>query len=76
MAIEQLDDKNPGLLINAASTLVRALDHFAAVVEECLGLLLEKTVGVLESRRGELVGVANKLLLKVYQKCEMGKVVK
>ena len=52
MAIEQIDDKNPGLLINALNILQKAVDVFPSVLEECIGPVLEKTLAVFETRRG------------------------
>lgn len=45
-------------------------------MEESLGMILEKTVGVLESRRGELIGVANKTLNKLYARFDVNKIIK
>lgn len=76
IAIDHLDEKNPGLLINSLTILQKAADIFPAALEECLGAVLERTVAVLETRRGELVGIANKLLSKLYGKYELNKVVR
>lgn len=76
MAIEQIDDKNPGLLINALNILQKAVDVFPSVLEECIGPVLEKTLAVFETRRGELIAVANKMLGKLYARYDINKVVK
>jgi hypothetical protein len=52
IAIEQIDDKNPGLLINALNNLQKSIEYFPLIVEECLAPILDKTVAVFETRRG------------------------
>lgn len=76
MAIDQVDDKNPGLLINALNILQKSVDVFSSVLEECISPILEKTVAVFETRRGELIAVANKMLGKLYARYDINKVVK
>jgi hypothetical protein len=46
------------------------------VLEECLGSILEKTVAVFETRRGELIAIVNKMLHKLYSKYDINKVLK
>jgi hypothetical protein len=41
-----------------------------------LGAILEKTVAVFETRRGELIAVANKMLSRLYAKYDINKVVR
>lgn len=52
IAIDHIDEKNPGLLINAINNLIKSLDFFPNVLEDFLGNILEKIVPVLETRRG------------------------
>ena len=52
IAIDHIDEKNPGLLINAVNNLIKSLDFFPNVLEDFLGNILEKIVPVLETRRG------------------------
>jgi len=33
IAIDQIDDKNPGLLINTVNNLIKSLDYFPNVLE-------------------------------------------
>ena len=33
IAIEQIDDKNPGLLINSINNLIKCLDYFPGILE-------------------------------------------
>jgi hypothetical protein len=74
IAIEQIDEKNPGLLINAVNNLIRSLDCFPGVLEEHLGNILEKVIPVFETRRGEIIAVAGKLLGKIYGKYDANRV--
>lgn len=47
IAIEQIDEKNPGLLINAINILIKSLDFFQIILEDFLGNILEKVTPVL-----------------------------
>jgi hypothetical protein len=76
VAIEQIDDKNPGLLINSLNVLQKSVEAFPAVLEDCLGAILERTVAVFETRRGELIAIANKMLGRLYSKYDLNKVVR
>lgn len=40
IAIEQIDEKNPGLLINAINILIKSLDFFQIIIEDFLGNIL------------------------------------
>lgn len=76
IAIDQIDDKNPGLLINTVSNLIKALDYFPGVVGELIGSLLERIMPVLETRRGEITAITNKLLSKIYVRYDLNKIAK
>lgn len=76
IAIDQIDDKNPGLLINTINNLIKSLDHFPNVLEEFIGGILEKLLPVLETRRGEITGIATKLLHKLYSRFDPNKIAK
>lgn len=52
------------------------MDVFPSVLEECISPVLEKTLAVFETRRGELIAVANKMLSKLYARYDINKVVK
>jgi hypothetical protein len=56
--------------------LQKSVEIFPVVVEDCLGAILERTLLVFETRRGELIAVANKMLNKLYLRYDVNKVVK
>ena len=76
IAIEQIDDKNPGLLINAINNLQKSIEYFPLTMEECLSSILDKTVSVFETRRGELIAVASKMLNRLYARFDLNKIIK
>jgi hypothetical protein len=73
VAIDHLDEKNPGLFINSLNLLSKALDIFPALVEECLPGIYEKTLPVLELKKVEIGQLVNKYLQKIYEKLDKTK---
>ena len=47
IALEHLDEKNPGMLLNGVSTLSKVAEHFPQALEECLYPLLERIAAVI-----------------------------
>ena len=47
IVIDQIDDKNPGLLVNSLNIAIRSLDCFPHLMEESVGQLLDKMTPVL-----------------------------
>jgi hypothetical protein len=45
-------------------------------LEDFLGNILEKVVPVLETKRGEIIGIASKLLSKIYSLYNSNKIAK
>jgi 23S rRNA-/tRNA-specific pseudouridylate synthase len=45
-------------------------------VEECLSSILDKTVSVLDTKRGELIAVASKMLNRLYAHFDLNKIIK
>lgn len=40
IACDQIDEKNPGLLLNSLNNLIKSVDTFPNLLEECLGIIL------------------------------------
>lgn len=76
IAYDHLDEKNPGLLLNALALLNKSLDSFPSVVAECLYQLFEKTLCIIEVKKTEIGQKTQKFLTKVYSKIELNKVSK
>jgi hypothetical protein len=47
VALDHLDDRNPGLCINALTLLSRVLDIFPLLIEDCLPAFFEKLLPLL-----------------------------
>jgi hypothetical protein len=73
VAIDHLDDKNPGLFINSITLLNKAIDVFPSLVEECLPSIYEKTLPLLELKKVEIGQLVNKYLQKIYEKLDKTK---
>lgn len=68
--------KNPGLLLNALSILNKSLDFFPIVVEECLNMILEKTLSIIEVKKTEIGQTTQKFLTKLFNKVDPTKLSK
>ena len=76
IAYDHLDERNPGLLLNALALLNKSLESFPSVVGECLYQLFEKTLSILEVKKTEIGQKTQKFLAKVYSKIELSKISK
>ncbi len=75
---EHLDEKNPGLLVNAVNLLLKGIDAFSTcqLIEDILSVIFEKYIMVLDTKRAELISIYQKLISKIYQKIDINKILK
>jgi hypothetical protein len=66
VALDHLDERNPGLCINALTLLTRALEVFPALIEDCLPSLLEKLLPLLDLKKVEMGQLVLRFLNKLY----------
>lgn len=73
IALDHLDEKNPGMLLNSLVILQKSLDNFPELVEECLGSLLERTLPLVDIKKVEIGSSIQKFLCKIYDKLDCTK---
>lgn len=75
---EHLDEKNPGLLVNAVNLLLKGIDVFstAQLIEDLMSSIFEKYIMVLDTKRAELISIYQKLINKIHQKIDINKILK
>ena len=66
-ALDHLDEKNPGMLLNGINILFKSVDNFPELMEECLYPTLEKTLSLLEIKKVEIGPTAQKFIHKIYK---------
>ena len=78
MMCDHLDEKNPGLLVNAVNLLLKGVDSFInpQLIEDILSIIFQKYIMVVDTKRVELISIYQKLINKIYQKFDINKILK
>ena len=62
--------------MNSLNIAIKSLDCFPHLMEESVGQLLDKMTPILESRRGEIAILINKIIQKLHQKYDLNRLAK